>query len=399
MNILFLTKGALPFPPVNGGAVETLLYSLVKENEEKQVFDFTVISTALPEESVPEEFSHTTVVYASKENSLMKDAAVFSKYAAAKIIGKFMKRSIFTDCFPHILEKALEVLETENYDLVIDLNCVERVRKLKEAANGKTAIYLHNDYINKELWQAEHLLKTVDGIFTVSDFLSRKILEVKKDSQVHKVSNGIEKRTTVNLTKEQKTAARKRWAVEADELVLLFCGRLHETKGPHRILEAVDKLQTERKIHVFLVGGISHGSANKNNYTTYLKELAEKSQVTVHFTGHLSQEKVGELLSIADLSLSPSSFNETCCLSMVEAQQAGVPAIVTAIGGIPEYFIEGGGYLLDEENITDELTRTLQYCLDSDVQTNMKNQLTKYDNIHSIQRMYKEFEQAVQAVV
>ncbi|EGO7566591.1 hypothetical protein F6356_002633, partial [Enterococcus faecalis] len=61
-KILFLTKGALPFPPVKGGAVETLLYNLVKENEQKRLFEFTIISTALPRNTELEKFEFTKVV-------------------------------------------------------------------------------------------------------------------------------------------------------------------------------------------------------------------------------------------------------------------------------------------------------------------------------------------------
>ncbi|EGO8281418.1 TPA: glycosyltransferase family 4 protein [Enterococcus faecalis] len=399
-KILFLTKGALPFPPVKGGAVETLLYNLVKENEQKRLFEFTIISTALPRNTELEKFEFTKVVYTYSKTNMFKSGSYFVKDGTSKIIDKIFGKKIFVDKFPHIFKKSLDMLARENYDLVIDLNCVDRVRRIREATNSKVAIYLHNDYINKNLWKAKSVIKSTDIIFTVSDFLRKKILEVSEDGNVHKVSNGITKMTTLNnLTRNQKKVLRSQWKVTTNDYILLFCGRIHETKGPHRILEAIKKIQFEKEVHVFFVGGITHGSASQNSYSKYLDRLAEESKAKIHFTGHLSQEKIGELLSIADLSIAPSSFNETCCLSMVEAQQAGVPAIVTDIGGTSEYFIPGGGYMLDKNNITEDLVTAIKTCLNDEQQEVMRKKLSEFSDEYSVRKMYQEFERAVSKII
>ncbi|EKK0901653.1 glycosyltransferase family 4 protein [Enterococcus faecalis] len=271
---------------------------------------------------------------------------------------------------------------------------------MKEATNSKVAIYLHNDYLNKNLWKAKSLIKSTDIIFTVSDFLRENILEVSENSNVYKVSNGITRTTTLNnITRKQKKALRSQWGVATNTYILLFCGRIHETKGPHRILEAIKKIQFEKDVHVFFVGGITHGSTSQNRYSKYLDRLAEESKAKIHFTGHLSQEKIGELLCIADVSIAPSSFNETCCLSMVEAQQAGVPTIVTDIGGTSEYFIPGGGYMLDKNNMTEGLVTAIKTCLNNKQQEVMRKKLSEFSNEYSVQKMYQEFESAVSKIV
>ncbi|MCO5432260.1 glycosyltransferase family 4 protein [Enterococcus faecalis] len=398
-KILFLTKGSLPFPPVKGGAVETLLYNLVKENEQKRLFEFTIISTVLPSNTELEQFEFTKVVYTHSKTNMFKYGSYFIKDRTAKIVDKIFGKKIFVDKFPHIFKKSLDMLARENYDLVIDLNCVDRVRRMKETTNSKVAIYLHNDYINKNLWKAKSVIKSTDIIFTVSDFLRKNILNVSEDSNVHKISNGITRTTALNLTRNQKKDLRNQWGVAPNDYILLFCGRMHVTKGPHRILEAIKKIQFEKDVHVFFVGGITHGSASQNSYSKYLDRLAEKSKAKTHFTGHLSQQKIGELLSIADLSIAPSSFNETCCLSMVEAQQAGVPTIVTDIGGTSEYFIPGGGYMLDKNNITEDLVTAIKTCLNDEQQESMRKKLSEFSDEYSVRKMYQEFERAVSRII
>lgn len=398
-KILFLTKGSLPFPPVKGGAVETLLYNLVKENEQKRLFEFTIISTVLPSNIELEQFEFTKVVYTHSKTNMFKYGSYFIKDRTAKIVDKIFGKKIFVDKFPHIFKKSLDMLARENYDLVIDLNCVDRVRRMKEATNSKVAIYLHNDYINNNLWKAKSVIKSTDIIFTVSDFLRKNILKVSENGNVHKISNGITRTTTLNLTRNQKKDLRNQWGVALNDYILLFCGRMHETKGPHRILEAIKKIQFEKNVHIFFVGGITHGSASQNSYSKYLDRLAEKSKAKTHFTGHLSQQKIGELLSIADLSIAPSSFNETCCLSMVEAQQAGVPTIVTDIGGTSEYFIPGGGYMLDKNNITEDLVTAIKTCLKDEQQEVMRKKLSEFSDEYSVRKMYQEFEHAVSKII
>ena len=43
-NIAFIMTGYFPLPPVKGGAVENLLYTLIMENEKRKKFNFTVFS-------------------------------------------------------------------------------------------------------------------------------------------------------------------------------------------------------------------------------------------------------------------------------------------------------------------------------------------------------------------
>ena len=44
-KIAFITSGYFPIPPVMGGAVENLVYALLRENENNREFKFTVFSS------------------------------------------------------------------------------------------------------------------------------------------------------------------------------------------------------------------------------------------------------------------------------------------------------------------------------------------------------------------
>ena len=51
MKIAFITPGLLPIPAFNGGAIETLLDSLINQNETEGKIDITVLSIK-PKEKV-----------------------------------------------------------------------------------------------------------------------------------------------------------------------------------------------------------------------------------------------------------------------------------------------------------------------------------------------------------
>ena len=46
MEVAVVTSGYLPIPPTKGGAVENIIYNLIRENETFHACDFTVYSIA-----------------------------------------------------------------------------------------------------------------------------------------------------------------------------------------------------------------------------------------------------------------------------------------------------------------------------------------------------------------
>src|SRR6202451_1136152 len=66
-------------------------------------------------------------------------------------------------------------------------------------------------------------------------------------------------------------------------------------------------------------------------------------QNRVHFLG--KQERVHELLPVADLMLMPSEL-ESFGLAALEAMACSVPSIATRVGGVPELIEDGANGLL-----------------------------------------------------
>jgi glycosyltransferase involved in cell wall biosynthesis len=124
---------------------------------------------------------------------------------------------------------------------------------------------------------------------------------------------------------------------------LLYVGRLDPAKGITMMLEAA---ALARRRHTFRLNLLGSGSLEADLHRRY----AGSDWVSFH--GSVSQERVAEFMSRARLLLIPSLWPETVPGVAVHALYAGLPALGSRIGGIPEHIIEGGtGFLLPPGNM------------------------------------------------
>jgi glycosyltransferase involved in cell wall biosynthesis len=131
------------------------------------------------------------------------------------------------------------------------------------------------------------------------------------------------------VPQETASCLRHSLGISGDASVLLSVGRLSKEKGHAEFLRAVALLRDagERKLDVLLVGdGPERGA---------LEALCAglKLENIVHFLGH--QADVRPFYGAADLFVLPS-HSEGSPNVLLEAIDAGVPIVATAVGGIPE---------------------------------------------------------------
>jgi glycosyltransferase involved in cell wall biosynthesis len=108
----------------------------------------------------------------------------------------------------------------------------------------------------------------------------------------------------------------------ADGRYALFAGRLAEEKGVDTAIEA-----SRRAGVPLLIAGTGPDSER-------LKELAKGAPVT--FTGRLSPAELAEARRRAAFAVVPSRWDEPCPYAVIEAMAAGLPTLVSHIGGLPE---------------------------------------------------------------
>ena len=140
---------------------------------------------------------------------------------------------------------------------------------------------------------------------------------------------------------------RKRF-LEDDILRILFVGRLIPRKGVKYLLEAITGM---KNVRLTIVGD-----------GPLLAELRKASAgMDVHFTGTLAHDELKKIYSEHDVFVLPS-LNEGMSNTVLEAMAAGLPVIVTDIGGTKE-LIDGNGFVVAKEN-AEALHSSLQKFLE-----------------------------------
>jgi glycosyltransferase involved in cell wall biosynthesis len=111
-----------------------------------------------------------------------------------------------------------------------------------------------------------------------------------------------------------------------------FLGSLIPSKGAHVLVEAWGAMSAEARARgeLTLFGPLGHDA----QYTSELERLAEAAGVNCG--GVLSRDEVAPLLAQSDLVCLPSLWFENLPLVVLEARAAGVPLLVSDLGGLSE---------------------------------------------------------------
>jgi glycosyltransferase involved in cell wall biosynthesis len=139
---------------------------------------------------------------------------------------------------------------------------------------------------------------------------------------------------------------------------LLCVGAMYEAKGYDVLLEAVALLARRRRdFHVDVVG---HGGELLPEYEALRRRLGVEELVS--FVGLRPKEEVAARMRNADLFVITSRYDSNPC-ALIEALGSGVPAVATAVGGIPDMVRNGSGLLARREDPAD-VARQLDEALD-----------------------------------
>ena len=122
-----------------------------------------------------------------------------------------------------------------------------------------------------------------------------------------------------------------------DTLIVVSTGRLIERKGYHHLIEALGGIDG---VTLQLIGDGTRQAA--------LEKLAHRHRVDVRFLGVQPREKVARCLRHADLFVLPS-LNEGMSNALLEALAAGLPVVVTDVGGSSE-LVENNGIIVEKGN-------------------------------------------------
>ena len=201
-------------------------------------------------------------------------------------------------------------------------------------------------------WRYRHL---VDHVIANCASVRRRVLDARlSDDRVSMIHEGIDVSRWHDVCGE-RLAARERLGIAPDALVVSCAATLRPRKGQRLLIEAFARLATRFPRAILLLAG--QGSD--------LQALRERAQAVGFAERILLPGKVvpgGDVHAASDVS-AMASYNEGLSNACLEASAAGLPLLVSAVGGLTE-LVEHGvtGYVVspgDVDALTDRLAEML----------------------------------------
>jgi glycosyltransferase involved in cell wall biosynthesis len=180
----------------------------------------------------------------------------------------------------------------------------------------------HSTNAGKHFGGADRII-AVSG--AVADFLETRGYERERIVVIH---NGIPDIRRVRPA----LSLREELGVPSDKPLIGLVGRFIRDKGQDIAIEALSRLSVP--VHLALIG--DHATPWGRNMR--VRSDSAPARHSIHFLGF--RHDVREQLADFDLLVAPSR-REALSLALIEAAAAGVPAVASRIGGIPEVVHDG----------------------------------------------------------
>lgn len=249
------------------------------------------------------------------------------------------------------LNHVVAVIARERFDLIHLFNRPAWVQPVAEASpRSRIVLRMHNDmFASSKIApnEATAAIRRLGAIDTVSDWMTRRIADLYPAARpkLRTLYTGVDLARFQPPWTPEGEALRTRTRAElglGTAPVILFVGRLSNTKGPDILLEAMPMvLETFPRAILLIVGSRWFGATEQTDYSAYLETLAKPLGDRVRFTGYLPAMEIERAFAAADLFVCPSQWEEPLARVQLEAMAAGLPIVTTPRGGNPEAVYDG----------------------------------------------------------
>jgi glycosyltransferase involved in cell wall biosynthesis len=180
-------------------------------------------------------------------------------------------------------------------------------------------------------WLETRMLGRTDGIFVVSEILKRHFVgRGIPEDRIRVVPNGAD----VRRFRPDVPNPEVRGLLGDKNVIIGFVGSFARFHGIDHLRYAIDLLSRERpQVRFLLVGSGEMGDDLRSHCS------GQGLDSLVHFTGHVTPEKVPGLMAAADILLAPYAAQDFFYLSPIkifEYMAAGKPILAASVGQIAE---------------------------------------------------------------
>jgi len=202
----------------------------------------------------------------------------------------------------------------------------------------------------------------------------------------------------VNLAQEEKISVIKQKYDLNDKIVFSFVGRIMDAKGVDILINAFNKLNSEKNNLKLLI--IGYSDKDNTEYFNKCKKLAHKNQDII-FVGRQEAGNLANHLCASDIFVLPSKFafeiadcTESWGMVVNEAMSCSKAILAsTAAGSTYDLVKEGVNGFIFKENSEIELVNVMEKILLSDYKAfgiESKNIITNHFNYNEMLRGFKK---------
>ena len=150
--------------------------------------------------------------------------------------------------------------------------------------------------------------------------------------KINVISNGVSMTSYSGVERDYEF--RRQYAAD-NEKIILFMGRLVYEKGVQHLISAMPKILEGYHDSKLVIAGRG-GMIDELKAQVDSMGLSQK----VYFTGYLNAKQVAKMYKCADISVFPSTY-EPFGIVALESMLAGVPTVVSDVGGLNEIVDHG----------------------------------------------------------
>ena len=349
-KVLLIPPPELPVPAVQGGAVETLLTHLIRENERQGRLELLCASIPNPDAAKQaEQFRHTKMLYVARPKG-------HRRYWPMVFIERCFGVAAPYDPWYQKVQLSL-ALELPPPDLIVaeggNLTQCSAISRM--FGRKRCLAHLHGQTTCTPVMDDIY-----GGVLALSEFIREDYLKTSALDRryAYILHNCVD--TEIFCPGEPSPALRADLGFAPEDFVVLFCGRLEPDKGIHKLLEALGAVENSR-IKLLIVGSPFFGRTQQSSFLRKLEQQARGLEGRVQFTGYIPNEALPAYYHLADVVCVPTLVEEAAGLVAVEAMACGRPVLATRSGGMPEYLAGSQAVLVDRgPDIVGQLAWALQ---------------------------------------
>ena len=245
------------------------------------------------------------------------------------------------------------------------------------------------------------LFEKSDGIVTVCHAAMNNItkkLNISHENHIV-IPNAIDHKIfSKNFSIDRIKKIKSKFSINLTDDIFLYAGRIHRTKGIYEVVEAFQKLKKINDKITLLIVGKNLSKYDDFELVEFLNQFEENySKTKIKIIETVDINKMAEIYSISNISLSCSLEHEGCSKVIIESLMSNTPVIVTDVGGNPELVKHKyNGLIVSTKNLRKELSNAMgliisDHKLYSYLAKNSKKSVIQKHNYRRLCKAYENY--------